>query len=137
MELSSDLWPAPLRATSMRKGLRMFWRLKQVLESPWFDWIIRIAVLASLILGIQVAFSQRALDSCVANWADQYSAAASQRSTAQQQRVNALHKLVVDTINKAPQSVLKADADAFEAEEAEYAKAVNENPPPPTPQYAC
>lgn len=94
-------------------------------------------VLSSIILGVSTEISQRALSSCVASWADQYTATAKVRSVAQQTRVDALHRLVQDAIDKKPQSVIDEDAVTFNQVEHDYQLSVKSHPLPDPPKIRC
>lgn len=110
---------------------------KRILASSLFDFLIRLLVVASIILGISTSLSQRALSSCVADWGDRYTAASKARASANQARLDAQNQLTLDFIEHVPDSVFSSDAVLYIQADEKYKTTVATHPLPDPPRLAC
>lgn len=107
------------------------------------DWMLRCLIILSLVGGVYTYINQQSIATCTARWADKYSTAVNARSNSNTARVDALHKLLVDAIERHPapgttdDPVINADVKEFVDTEANYARTVKNHPFPDPPMEVC
>jgi len=73
------------------------------------DLVFRLIIVASLLGSLMVYINQENLSNCVAQWANNYTTTASIRSDANNQRLNTLHKLLLDAVESPTQATAAKD----------------------------
>lgn len=111
--------------------------IKKFLDSPTAEWLLRLMVLGSLVLGVQVGLSQRALSTCIASWGDRYTSVAQARSSANQARLDAQNRLTLDFVEHVPDARFSQDAVTYIEADQKYQAAILAHPLPEPPRLAC
>jgi hypothetical protein len=111
--------------------------VKRILASDLLDWVIRLLVVVSVILGVSTSLSQRALTLCVVRWGNDLNDTLTSRQQSNAARLRALNQLAQDTAADKPQALLDADAAELRRIQAQYDEILNKHPYPPPPKLIC